>query len=123
MNRSTFAWPLILVGSGLALWLLTLSDAASPARLPLALWFLLFCPGMALARLLRVRSTLAQWTLAIALSVSLDGLIGAIFVYGQNWTPDSVLLVLIELTAGLSLLELLLGVVRPAHPALEVAHG
>lgn len=69
---ASLRWPSVIAISAVALGALVLADADSPVRLALALWFLLLCPGMALAPLLPVRSASAQLALGIALSLAID---------------------------------------------------
>ena len=65
-------WPLAITASGIALLGLVVADVDSPARVALALWFMLFCTGMSFAPLLSTGSAAAELTLGIALSLALD---------------------------------------------------
>ena len=113
-RMAAWAWPAAILlsaaGAGVA------SAAAVPAaiRAPVVLWFLLACPGMAYVRLLRLRDELAEWMLAVALSLALDLLVASAMLYAGSWAPDRILLVII----GLSAVGALLQVVPPGTPKL-----
>ena len=90
MIRS-MAWPIIIIISAIALALAVVGTFASPMRTVLAFWFLLVCPGMAFVRLLHLKDGLAQWTLALALSLALDTIVAEIMVLNRLWsTPGGV---------------------------------
>ena len=81
MPRSIWLWPAIIGASALAAGLLALLDVASPLRPLAALWFMAICPGMAFVRLLRLDDPVAEWSLAIALSIALDAIVAAVILY------------------------------------------
>ncbi len=71
----------------------------------LTFWFLLVCPGMAFIRLLQLKKIYQEWTLAIALSIALDGLIASLLIYTHHWSVAAGLIILILLSAAGALLQ------------------
>jgi len=67
-------------------------------RAPITLWFLAICPGMALVRLLQLDQPVAEVMLAFALSLSLAGLIPAVFLYLGAWSPGWSLATLVAIS-------------------------
>ncbi|MDQ3865332.1 MAG: hypothetical protein M3304_00670 [Actinomycetota bacterium] len=86
MARSLL-WPAVSVVSTVAVAAVVLSDVAPRVRAAFVLWFLVVCPGMALVRLLRLRDRIAEWTLAVALSIVLAILISSVMLYAGKWSP------------------------------------
>jgi hypothetical protein len=74
MLRARWIWPGVILCSAVTSGLFFYLAFASPFRLITTLWFLLVCPGMAFIRLFQFDETYYEWTLAIALSISLDGI-------------------------------------------------
>lgn len=72
----------------------------------IVLWFLLVCPGMALVRFLRLREPIAEWTLAIAVSLVLDALVASVQLYAGRWSPTLTLNILIGLCVAGALVQL-----------------
>jgi hypothetical protein len=100
VTRSGLLWPAVLIVSGAGVVLLAVGDVASPLRPLVALWFLLVCPGMAVVRRLGIREPVAQWTLAVAVSLALDTLVAGTMLYSGVWFPKGGLVVLLGLTAA-----------------------
>ena len=73
----------------------------------IALWFLLVCPGMAFARLLRIRDRVREWTLAVALSLVLETILATTMVYARLWSPKGGLGVLMGLSTIGAILQIL----------------
>jgi hypothetical protein len=74
---------------------------------------------MSLVRFLRLKEPVAEWTLAIALSFAIDAFVAAIFLYVGRWSPLGILSLLIVLTLGGALVQLVsLGIL----PTLRVSH-
>jgi hypothetical protein len=69
---SRYGWSLVVVLSALLMAALLAADAGGPIRLLAALWFLLFCPGLAFIWLLPVRSPGEQLALAFVVSIVID---------------------------------------------------
>ena len=97
---SPWLWPATIVLSAAAAALVTFGADDSPLRPPIALWFLLVCPGMAFVRLLRVRDGLTEWALAIALSLALDAIVAIVMLYTGAWAPRWGLVILIGLSVA-----------------------
>lgn len=95
MSLGRWAWPGIILFSAVATGVTVLGDLHSPLRPPLALWFLFVCPGMAFVRLLHIRDRLAEWTLAIALSLAIDSIVAATSLYSGVWSPKWSLILVI----------------------------
>ncbi|NLX09175.1 MAG: hypothetical protein GXY36_05930 [Chloroflexi bacterium] len=81
-------WPVVIVLSMLALAIMVVGDFQTPIRTALTLWFLLFCSGMAYARLLSFPSRIAQIVLAVALGITINVAISEILVVGKVWSSD-----------------------------------
>jgi len=96
-------WPAIILCSAVASGLLFFLELASSFRLLTTLWFLLVCPGMAFVRLFQFDETYYEWTLAIALSISLDAIVACILLYTGAWS--------IELGLWIMILTSLLGAI------------
>ena len=93
--RSSWLWPLLIAASGIAIMMLVLRDMQSPARIFMAFWFLLVCPGMAFVRLLEIDDLLIEWTLAIGLSIALDTLVAGIMLYAGAYSFERTLLIIV----------------------------
>jgi uncharacterized membrane protein len=100
------AWSVIISFSALGAALAVALDWPVPLRPALVIWFIAICPGMAIIRLLRLDSLLAEVTLAIALSLALAGLIASALVYAGLWSPNLVLEVLVVIAVGALVLGL-----------------
>lgn len=111
MTRSAWLWPIVITLSALSAGLLVFADIQSPLRAPVIWWFLFVCPGMAFVRALRFEDRIAAWSLAIALSLTLDALVAGALLYAGRWSPPIGLAVLI----GLSLI----GVVLQLSPVTD----
>lgn len=119
MTIARWLWPVALLASSGGALAAYLWDPPGAARAAMVAWFLLVCPGMALARLLRLRDPLAEWVLAVALSLGLGTLTGAATLYAGRWEPGLALAALAVLCAAGALLQLALEM-RAASAALEV---
>lgn len=96
--RSFTLWPVIIVLTALVAGLLTFTNTDNPARIAIDLWFLLVCPGMMLVRFLNFREPLVEWTLAVALSLVADTLVGSILLYTGRWSPTGAFAILLGFT-------------------------
>jgi hypothetical protein len=112
-------WPVALLASSGGALAAYLWDPPGAVRAAMVAWFLLVCPGMALARLLRLPDLLAEWVLAIALSLGLATMAGAATLYAGRWEPGLALAALAALCVVGALLQLRLEV-RAASADLEV---
>ena len=107
MLRSRWVWPAVILFSAVTSGLFFYLAFASPFRLITTLWFLLVCPGMAFVRLFQFDETYYEWTLAIALSISLDGIVACILLYTGFWSIELGLLIVILLSLSGALLQIL----------------
>ncbi len=82
-------WPAIIIISSILYMLFNLfgGQSQSPVRAFIAFWFMLICPGMAFVRLFHIRGWVFEWTLAVALSITLGTLVTEIAVVNQLWSP------------------------------------
>jgi hypothetical protein len=62
-------WPAIIVCSAVAAVLVVVFSGPAILRVPLVLWFVGVCPGMAWVRMLRLKDTLTVWVVAVTLSL------------------------------------------------------
>lgn len=97
MRRSHWLWPIVIVASAIGTGLVTFGNIQSPIRFVIAWWFLFVCPGMSFVRLLHLHDRVAEWSLAIALSFTLDALTAGAMIYSGTWSPPIGLAVLIGL--------------------------
>jgi uncharacterized membrane protein len=94
----------VVAASVCALAVALAADAPPAVRGPLALWFLLACPGLALVPLLRLADPVARWTLIVSLSVALDLAVTLIMMYAGWWSSPAIFAVLaaISLAGGVA---------------------
>lgn len=93
--RSSWIWPAVIMVSALAAYLVNFVIPEVAGRPIIVMWFLFVCPGMALVRFLRLAEPITQWTLAIALSLSIDALVAGLQLYAGKWLPAGTLDILI----------------------------
>jgi hypothetical protein len=93
-NRYSLWWPLTLILSTIAVGFVTFVITDLVVRPIIVMWFLFVCPGMAVIRFLRFNEIVTEWALALALSIAIDAIIAAIFLYAGMWSPNSVLVLL-----------------------------
>lgn len=104
-------WPVALLSAAGAALSAYLWDPPGALRAVVVAGFLLVCPGMAVARLLRLADALAEWLLAVALSVALATLVASATLYAGAWDPGVALVIL----AGVCALGALLQLVQEAR--------
>lgn len=93
---------MIIVASTIAVVVVTVTGAPEAIRGPITVWFLVTCPGMAIARLLGLGQPLVELMVGLALSLALTGLVASIFLYAGAWSPVWSLAVLVVIAiAGL----------------------
>jgi hypothetical protein len=102
MTTVRAGWPQLATASGLLAGALVLAGVHSPVRVLVVLWFVLICPGMAVVRLLRLADPVAELALAVAVSITLAGLVSGVALYAGLWSPDVSLVVLVAVTAAAS---------------------
>lgn len=78
--------PLLLLASVVGLGAALAAGGSSAPRTVLALWFLLACPGLALAPLIRLPDTLGMVTVAITLSIAIDTIVACALLYSGAWS-------------------------------------
>jgi len=91
-------WPAVILCSAVISGLFFFLELASPFRLIATLWFLLVCPGMAFVRLLQLDESYYEWTLGIALSISLDAIVACILLYGGLWSIELAISIVVLLS-------------------------
>jgi hypothetical protein len=105
MMRSTWLWPTIIIFSAISVGLVTFVIPDIPLRPIIVFWFLFVCPGMVVVRFLRLKEPIAEWTLALALSFSIDATVAGIQLYVGRWSPTGTLIILIGLSLGGAFLQ------------------
>jgi hypothetical protein len=106
MRRFSWLWPTIIIFSTIAVGFVTFISTDIVLRPLLVMWFLFVCPGMTLVRFLRLHESAVEWTLALAVSFSLDAIIAGIQMYAGLWSPTGTLAILIALCLGGSFVQL-----------------
>lgn len=109
MIRPRGLWPVTILLSAAGIGVLAFAGLESPIRAVIALWFLFVCPGMAFVRLLRIEDALTELTLAVALSLALDGLVAGTMLYAGMWSPQWGLALLICMSAAGAALQVFSG--------------
>ncbi len=100
-----FLWPLIISISALLAGFTASSNSQSTVRLLLTFWFLLVCPGMAVVRLFHFREKLAEWVLAVGLSIAIDVIVSEIAVINHWWSLQKMVDALIFICFAGALLQ------------------
>ena len=95
-------WTLVIGAVGILTFVLTAAGAPAVVRAPFVLGYLLVAPGWAIARQMEIPDSALRISIALALSVSIVGLLTIIQAYASTWSPTTVVLltVLITLTAA-----------------------
>lgn len=107
-SAASFAW-LAISTAWAALAILAVGlDVDELVRVPAVLGFVLLCPGLALVRALGLRSLGVQLSVAVALSMALVVLVPAALLYAGVWSPVAALAILISVTLGAAVTEVLL---------------
>lgn len=100
MRQLPLLWPTIIILSILVTGLVSFVTPDIAGRPLIVIWFLFICPGMALVWLLRPEEPVVKWTLAVALSFAIDGIVAGILMYAGQWTPTGTLLILMSISLG-----------------------
>ncbi len=106
MNRD-LVWPGIVTASTVAITVVVALGLGPPIAPITAFWFVFVCPGLPYVRLLDLREPLTEVLLAIALSLSIEAVVGLVLLWGSAWTPVLMLQIVIAIT--------MLGVFLDAH--------
>ncbi len=93
MSPRRVAVPALIVAAALGSVALALLDTGGAVRHVLVLGFLLLGPGLALAGLLELRDPVAELTIAVALSIAIDGLVAGVGLYAHAWSPERTLVI------------------------------
>jgi hypothetical protein len=93
--RTVSPWSVIIILSSVVAGLLTFTNSGATVRTAIVLWFLLVCPGMALARFFDLHEPLVEWTLAVTLSLVVDTFVAGAFLLAGRWSPTSAFAVLL----------------------------
>ncbi|MBV8087880.1 MAG: hypothetical protein JO247_23975 [Chloroflexi bacterium] len=93
-------WAAVLAGSVIVMLAAYFGEAGPGVQLPMALWFILVCPGMALVRCMKLDNPLAEWALAIGLSIAVETVVAGVLVYGAMWSAGTALVVLSLITVA-----------------------
>ncbi|GCE12662.1 hypothetical protein [Tengunoibacter tsumagoiensis] len=105
--RSILLWPLVIIASTIAVGLVTFVQPDLAIRPFVVMWFLFICPGMAVVRLLYLQDKVAEWSLGIALSLSLDAIITSLFMYSGHWSSYGTLAILMWVSFCCSLVQII----------------
>lgn len=87
MNTLGRPWPVLIIASTAAILVAVAAGLPVPVRGPLALWFCLTSPGLAVLGLLDVEDLLAEIMLGIAMSIALGVLVTLAMVLTHTWSP------------------------------------
>lgn len=91
MRKVDRPWPFILFLSAGAAGVVAYALPGTLFSFVVIIWFLLVCPGMMVVRYLDLKDPTAEWTLAIALSLAIDGIVASIALYVGVWSPPGIL--------------------------------
>lgn len=108
-------WPMIVLFSTIAVALAVFALPAMPLRPLIVMWFLFVCPGMTIVQLFLSVEPVVMWTLALALSFSVDALVAGIQVYTGHWSPPATLIVLMVFC----LIMVIVQIVRPQRQMVK----
>jgi len=87
----------ILASSGLLLALVQTGNS-STGRTLVTVWCFLVCPGMPYIQSLCIKHASIRWTLAVALSISIDTLVALAVLYGGVWDYKLGMFVILAIT-------------------------
>jgi hypothetical protein len=87
--RQQLRWPALVLISSIATAALAVADVHGPVRVVATFWFLLACPGLAVAPLLPTRSAGAGALTTIALSLVLDTLVATALLAAGDFSPGA----------------------------------
>jgi len=95
VRRRALLWPAVIFPSALAAGLVNFVIPGAMGRPIIVIWFLFVCPGMVVVRFFGLSEPIAEWTLAIALSLAIDAIVAGIQLYAGLWSPAGTLGILI----------------------------
>lgn len=94
-------------------------DWHSPLRTVLAIGFLLFAPGLALAELLEIREHLYRLTIATGTSLGIETVVALSLIYAHAWSIGLAVGILVGLTGS----ALVVAVLRARHRPVSSSRG
>ncbi len=100
MTRRSLTWPAAILLSTVAVSVVTYAGIWPSVRPFVALPFLVLCPGLAWARLLRVEPELNTILLGVALSLAIDTIVATALLYAHQPSAKVNLGALIAITIG-----------------------
>ena len=100
MTRRSLTWPAAILLSTVAVSVVTYAGIWASLRPVVALPFLVVCPGMAWARLLRVETELNSVLLGVALSLAIDTIVSTALLYAHQPSVQVNLGALVAITVG-----------------------
>jgi hypothetical protein len=86
--------PAVVILSVVLLVVVVAAGAGAPVQPLVAGWFLLVCPGLALAPLIRLGDLWDELALAVGVSVALDIVVATGLMYAGAWSPPLIVAVL-----------------------------
>lgn len=95
MMQRSWLWPTVIILSALVAGLTNFVLPDLIGRPIIVMWFLFFCPGMMLIRFFQLKEPITEWTLAIALSLSIDAIVAGLLMYSGHWSPPMTLIIII----------------------------
>lgn len=99
MQPRSLLWPMIILFSALAAGLVNFLFPNLIGRPIIVMWFLFICPGMMVIRFFQLKEPITEWTLAIALSIAIDGLVAGLQLYSGHWSPFATLGIIMAITS------------------------
>lgn len=97
MNRD-LVWPEIVTASTVMMALVVRLGLGPPLAPIIAVWFVFVCPGLPYVRLLNLREPLTEALLAIALSLSIEAVVGLVLLRTATWTSVGMLQIVLAIT-------------------------
>lgn len=98
-------YPIVLMLSCIGALLVSMLPLFQALRIPVLLWFMLVCPGLAFVQLLRIDQPLIELSLSIALSLAIEMMLALIMLLLGLWHPQQALLALVGITAVGTLIQ------------------
>lgn len=99
MTLQRWGLPLLIASSALMAWSAMVLQVNPILRAPLVFIYVLIGTGMGWIRLLNIGRGIAEWTLAIALSLAIAALTSIGMLYAGQWSPEQWLALLAILGA------------------------
>jgi len=124
--RLTLLWPTVIFLSTISTGLVNFVFTNSAIRPIVVLWFFCVCPGMMFVRFLRLKEPVVEWTLAFALSFTIEAMIAGIQLYTGLWSVTGTLSILIGFCLVITTVQLIRRISttnRTFYPAIEAIKG